>query len=160
MGLEELQYEEGQTPLDPDEKDGLLIPTVSTRSELDEVEQRNIEEAIRWTLERRKRFSVEEIFSEQFVMELHRRMYGEAWKWAGDFRDTNKNIGVDEYQIGTGIGYRIKLSLKMRLQFDSNTGLFLFIASRTGMEGIRALQRISLLRRYLENLFLPGGAKI
>ncbi|MBX3240485.1 MAG: mobile mystery protein B [Chitinophagaceae bacterium] len=100
MGLEHLQYEEGQTPLDPDEKDGLLIPTVSTRGELDEVEQRNIEEGIRWTLERRKRFTVEEILSEQFVMELHKRMYGEVWEWAGRFRNTNKNIGVDKYQIG------------------------------------------------------------
>ena len=101
MGLENLQYEEGPTPLDPDEKEGLLIPTVSTRGELDEVEQRNIEEAIRWTLERRKRFSMDEIFTEQFVMELHKRMYGEVWEWAGRFRNTNKNIGVDKYQIGT-----------------------------------------------------------
>lgn len=100
MGLNNLQYNEGQTPLDPDEKDGLLIPTVSTRGELDEVEQRNIEKAIRWTLERRKRFTVEEILTEQFMMELHKRMYGEVWEWAGRFRNTNKNIGVDKYQIG------------------------------------------------------------
>jgi len=85
MGLECLQYGEGQTPLDADERDGLLIPTVSTRGELDEVEQRNIEEAIRWTLERRKRFTIEETLSEQFVMELHKRMYGEVWAWAGRF---------------------------------------------------------------------------
>jgi len=100
MGLEELKYEEGQTALDPDEKEGLLIPTVTTRGELDEVEQRNIEEAIRWTLERRKRFAVAEVLSERFVMELHRRMYGEVWAWAGSFRRTDKNIGVDKYQIG------------------------------------------------------------
>jgi len=105
MGLENLQYEERQTPLDPDEKEGLLIPTVSTRGELNEVEQRNIEEAIRWTLERRKRFTVEEILSEQFVMELHKRMYGEVWEWAGSFRNTNKNIGVDKYQIGIELRY-------------------------------------------------------
>ncbi|SCB93748.1 hypothetical protein GA0116948_102124 [Chitinophaga costaii] len=42
MGLIALHYEEGQTPLDEDEKDGLLIPSVTTRGELDEVEQRNI----------------------------------------------------------------------------------------------------------------------
>ncbi|WP_126974518.1 mobile mystery protein B [Gynurincola endophyticus] len=100
MGLETLQYEEGQTPLDPDEKDGLLIPTIFTRHELDEVEQRNIEDAIRWTLERRKRFMLAEVLSEQFVIELHKRMYGEVWEWAGRFRNTNKNIGVDKYQIG------------------------------------------------------------
>lgn len=35
MGLE-LNYIEEQTPLDDDEKDGLLIPKIATRSELDE----------------------------------------------------------------------------------------------------------------------------
>ncbi|MBC8033586.1 MAG: mobile mystery protein B, partial [Chitinophagaceae bacterium] len=42
-----------------------------------------------------------EILTEQFVIELHKRMYGEVWEWAGQFRTTNKNIGVDKYQIGT-----------------------------------------------------------
>ncbi len=99
MGLAEIKYEDGQTPLEPDERDGLTISTVSTRAELDEVEQRNIEEAIRWTLERRKRFTPNEILTEQFVIELHKRMYGEVWEWAGSFRKTNKNIGVDKFQI-------------------------------------------------------------
>lgn len=99
MGLEEMKYDTGQTPLDPDEMDGLLIATVLTRGDLDEVEQRNIEEAIRWTIERRKHFSEEEILTEQFVMLLHTKMYGGVWEWAGRFRNTNKNIGVDKFQI-------------------------------------------------------------
>ena len=101
MGLTEPQYEEGQTPLDEDEKDGLQLPSVTTRSELDEVEQRNIEEAIRWTMERRKRFTVAEILTEDFVRELHQKMLGAVWKWAGTFRKSDKNIGVDKYQIPT-----------------------------------------------------------
>jgi hypothetical protein len=56
MGLE-IQYHEGQTPIDEDEKEGLLVPSVTTREKLDEVEQRNIEQAIRWTIGRRKKFS-------------------------------------------------------------------------------------------------------
>jgi Fic-DOC domain mobile mystery protein B len=100
MGLIDLQYDEGQTPLDEEEKEGLLIPSITTRGELDEVEQRNIEEAVRWTIERRKKFTVDEILSEKFVRELHQRMLGEVWEWAGDFRKSNKNIGVDKYQIG------------------------------------------------------------
>jgi Fic-DOC domain mobile mystery protein B len=99
MGLTEPQYEEGQTPLDEDEKDGLQLPSVTTRSELDEVEQRNIEEAIRWTMERRRRFTVAEILTEDFVQELHQRMLGGVWKWAGTFRKSDKNIGADKYQI-------------------------------------------------------------
>ena len=101
MGLTEPPYEEGQTPLDEDEKDGLQLPSVTTRSELDEVEQRNIEEAIRWTTERRKRFTVVEILTEAFVRELHLKMLGSVWKWAGTFRKSDKNIGVDKYQIPT-----------------------------------------------------------
>jgi Fic-DOC domain mobile mystery protein B len=100
MGLVTIEYDEGQTPLDPDEMNGLLIPTVTTRGELDEVEQRNIEDAVRWTISRRKRFTIDEVLKERFILDLHGRMYGDVWDWAGHFRNTNKNIGVDKYQIG------------------------------------------------------------
>lgn len=99
MGLD-IQYEEGQTPLDEDEKDGLLISGITNRSELDELEQRNIEEAVRWTIERRKRFTAAEVLTEQFLKELHIKMLGGIWEWAGSFRNSNKNLGVDKYQIG------------------------------------------------------------
>lgn len=99
MGIE-IQYDEGQTPLDEEEKEGLLLYYVTTRGELDELEQRNIEEAIRWTIERRKRFTAKEILTEQFVKELHKRMLDGVWKWAGSFRVSNKNLGVDRLQIG------------------------------------------------------------
>lgn len=45
MGLS-IKYNDGQTPIDEDEKEGLLIETISTKAELDEFEQLNIEEAI------------------------------------------------------------------------------------------------------------------
>jgi Fic-DOC domain mobile mystery protein B len=100
MGLVDIQYEEDQTPLDEEEKEGLLLSSVTTRSELNEVEQKNIEEAMRWTIERRKKFTADEILTEKFVRELHRKMLGSVWEWAGRFRQSNKNIGVDRYQIG------------------------------------------------------------
>ena len=96
MGLD-LEYLPGQTPFDEDEKDGLLIPTITTRGELDEFEQKNIEEAIQWSLGRN--FKPETIFTEDFVKQLHSRMYGEVWAWAGNFRKTDKTIGVDKWQI-------------------------------------------------------------
>lgn len=102
MGLE-LQYLEGQTPLDEDEKEDLLIPSITTRGELDEVEQRNIEEAILWTIRRRKKFTFEEILSVAFVKEVHVKMLGDVWAWAGSFRKTNKNIGVDKHLIPTDL---------------------------------------------------------
>ncbi|MBB6237163.1 Fic-DOC domain mobile mystery protein B [Pedobacter sp. AK013] len=96
MGLD-LNYIDGQTPLDEDEKEGLLISTVATREELDEFEQQNIEEAIKWTLS--KKFKPEKLLDEAFIKDIHKRMYKDVWKWAGAFRKTNKNIGVDRWQI-------------------------------------------------------------
>jgi len=78
MGLN-IQYEDGQTPLDEDEKEGLLIPAITTRDELDELEQRNIEEAVRWTIERRRKFTTSEILTEGFICELHKRMLSAVW---------------------------------------------------------------------------------
>ncbi|WP_018676029.1 mobile mystery protein B [Riemerella columbina] len=98
MGLD-FQYIDGQTPLDEEEKEGLLIPTVTTREELDEFEQKNIEEAILWVLT--KKLKKETIFTEKFIRDLHKKMYGSVWKWAGNFRQSNKNIGIDYWKIST-----------------------------------------------------------
>ena len=96
MGLD-LAYADGQTPLDEDEKEGLLIPTIATRGELDEFEQQNIEQAIQWMMVRN--VNAETVFSEAFVCLVHKRMYADVWSWAGNYRRTNKNIGVDKWQI-------------------------------------------------------------
>lgn len=104
MGLD-LNYINGQTPLDEDEKDGLLIKTISTRSDLDEFEQLNIEEAKVWLL--KTNLSVYKILTENFIKELHSKMFGNVWRWAGTFRNTNKNIGVDKFEIPVHIKYLI-----------------------------------------------------
>jgi Fic-DOC domain mobile mystery protein B len=96
MGLD-FDTANGQTPLDEDEKEGLLIKSISTRSELDEFEQHNIEKAMLWI--RKKKFSAETLLSEKMVRELHRRMYAGVWKWAGAFRQTDKNIGIEKHNI-------------------------------------------------------------
>ena len=100
MGLD-LIYNDGQTPLDEDEKEGLLIKSVATRGELDEFEQQNIEDAIQWSLTRK--FKSEQILSETFILALHKRMYKNVWRWAGEYRKTNKNIGVDKLEISMAL---------------------------------------------------------
>lgn len=97
MGLD-LDYQDGQTPIDEDEKEGILIKTITNLSELDEFEQLNVEKAIEWTL--KKKPDIQKILTEEFVKELHKKMFEDVWKWAGQFRTTNKNIGVDKFQIG------------------------------------------------------------
>jgi Fic-DOC domain mobile mystery protein B len=96
MGLE-INYTNGQTPLSEEELDGLLIPSITTREELDEFEQLNIEKAIQWTLG--KKINDEKLFTEKFIKDLHKRMYGDVWQWAGSFRNSEKNLGIKSYLI-------------------------------------------------------------
>ncbi|MEY5044573.1 MAG: hypothetical protein RJA19_1800 [Bacteroidota bacterium] len=115
MGLD-FDYIDGQTPLEEEEKEGLLIPTIASRRELDEFEQQNIEQAVQWTLGRS--FKPEKVFAEDFVRMVHKRMYSEVWAWAGEFRKTNKNIGVDKWQIPTELRYLLD---DIRFWHENNT---------------------------------------
>lgn len=100
MGLN-IEYIEGQTPIDEDEKEGLLIKTISTRGELDEFEQLNIQSAIEWSL--KTKVEKTQLLTEDFLLLVHKKMFGEVWAWAGTKRKTNKNIGVDKTQISIEI---------------------------------------------------------
>lgn len=97
MGLD-LKYIDSQTPLDEDEKEGLKIKSITTQGELDEFEHLNIEKAVEWTIH--IKLKTERILTEKFVRDLHKKMYGDVWKWAGSFRMTDKNIGINWTQIG------------------------------------------------------------
>ena len=89
------EYPAGATPLDPNEAAGLLFTHVTTRGELDRWEQDNIIEGMAW-LERTR---PTDILNEKFVRELHRRMFGNIWRWAGRFRQSDKNIGGPWHQV-------------------------------------------------------------
>jgi Fic-DOC domain mobile mystery protein B len=97
MGLD-LKYVDGQTPLDEEEKEGLKIKSITTQKELNEFEQLNIEKAVEWTI--RANLKPEKILTEKFIKDLHKKMYGDVWKWAGEFRMTDKNSGIKWTQIG------------------------------------------------------------
>jgi Fic-DOC domain mobile mystery protein B len=94
MGLK-FTYEHGQTQIQPDEQDGLLIKSISTLEELNEWEHRNVQDAVEWTL--KKKFHSTDILSEEFCCELHRKMYGDVWRWAGEFRKSEKTIGIENW---------------------------------------------------------------
>lgn len=100
MGLK-IEYIEGQTPLDEDEKEGLLVRTISTKGELDEFEQLNIQSAIEWSL--KTKVDKKQLLTEDFLILAHKKMFGEVWAWAGTKRKSNKNIGVDKTQISIEI---------------------------------------------------------
>lgn len=89
------------TELDEDEKLGLRTDWVTTRMQLDEVEHHNIELGKQWAFARkRKPF---DLLTDTFVKRLHTEMYKEVWRWAGEFRRTEKNIGVDPVRIATDL---------------------------------------------------------
>lgn len=102
MGLN-LEYKEGQTPLEESEKQGLLIKSITTHGELDEFEQLNIENAVIWVIQ--NKFAADKILSEEFIMLLHKRMFSDVWSWAGQFRQTEKNLGVGWIHIAPSLKY-------------------------------------------------------
>ena len=96
MGLK-FVYKDGQSPLSEQGKKGLLIDTITTQAELDEFEQKNIAKAIQWTLG--KNISIGRLLSEEYLTQLHKKMYGEVWKWAGEYRTKETNIGVKSHMV-------------------------------------------------------------
>lgn len=100
MGLN-LEYADGQTPLDEEEIAGLKIKAITTQGELDEFEQLNIEKAVEWTIH--SNLKPEKILTEKFIKDLHKKMVGDVWKWAGTYRKSDKNIGINWTQIGIAL---------------------------------------------------------
>jgi Fic-DOC domain mobile mystery protein B len=90
-----MDYPEGATPLDPDELDGLKHKHITTYGELDELEQVNIQEGLLWLARRRRK----DVLTQSFCIELHKQLFGKVWSWAGTFRRTGKNIGIDPIHI-------------------------------------------------------------
>ena len=86
----DFDYPQGATPLDPNEIKGLIPTHITTRGELDRWEKDNINEALAWL----ESYKPKDILNEVFIKRLHKRMFGNVWKWAGTFRRSDKNIGV------------------------------------------------------------------
>lgn len=92
-----LAYAPAQTPLDPDEAAQLIPAHLTTQGDLDEWEQTNILQAQRWLARQRN----PAVLTEDFCRDLHHRMFGRTWKWAGQFRKSDKNIGCTWTQVPT-----------------------------------------------------------
>jgi Fic-DOC domain mobile mystery protein B len=88
------QPDDAATPLTPEEMRDLIPSHIAYRGELNEAEQENIARAQEWALSRRR-----DLVSEKFVKDLHRRMFGDVWRWAGRFRNSDRNIGIAYWEI-------------------------------------------------------------
>jgi Fic-DOC domain mobile mystery protein B len=92
-----LEPDDAATPLTPEEMRDLIPAHIAYRSELNEAEQENIARAQEWALGPRWR----DLLSEKFAKALHRRMLGDVWRWAGRFRTSQRNMGIDYWLIPT-----------------------------------------------------------
>ena len=92
------QPDDAATPLTPEEMRDLIPSHIAYRRELNEAEQENIARAQEWALSRRR-----DLVSEKFVKDLHRRMFGDVWRWAGRFRSSDRNIGIAHWEIPVAV---------------------------------------------------------
>jgi len=90
------EQDDSATPLSAEEREGLIPSYISLRGELNEAEQANILEADAWAFARQRT-----VLDQRFLNTLHQRMYGNVWRWAGAYRKSQKNIGVEYYKIPT-----------------------------------------------------------
>jgi len=86
------------TPLTPEERRDLIPSHIAYRAELNEAEQENIARAQDWALATRRN-----LMSEKFIKDMHRRMLGEVWRWAGRFRTSERNLGIRHYEISVAV---------------------------------------------------------
>jgi Fic-DOC domain mobile mystery protein B len=84
--------DEAATDLTQGERVGLIPTWIVTRADLNRAERANIAEGLRWA--RRGRFDV---LDPDSLMTLHKRMYGDVWRWAGETRQSEKNIGREDW---------------------------------------------------------------
>lgn len=91
---EEEHEDDAATPLAPEERAGLLPSYITLKHELNEAEQAGINDAEQWAFNRRR-----DVLQETFLLRLHGRMFGEVWRWAGEYRQSPRNIGVDYWRI-------------------------------------------------------------
>lgn len=87
------QEPDDATPLDPGQRDGLLQTWITNRRDLNEAEQENIVKGLTWARRRRPRKPIA-LLNDEFARTLHKRMFGDVWKWAGTYRRNERNIGI------------------------------------------------------------------
>ena len=94
--------DEANTPLEAEEREQLIPSYISLRRELNEAEQINIADAAKWLASRKR-----DVLDEKFLRNLHARMFGKVWTWAGDYRKTPRTIGVEAWRIPMNVAQAI-----------------------------------------------------
>jgi Fic-DOC domain mobile mystery protein B len=90
------EADDAATPLTAEEKQGLIPSYIALRRELNEAEQSNVTAAEQAAFARKR-----DVLDERYLRLLHQNMFGDVWKWAGEFRKSERNIGVQPWRIAT-----------------------------------------------------------
>lgn len=107
----------GETPITDEEAEALL-PSVREalgepirKADVYDLEQAIAEEVAeeRATAVISDAVGLEELLTEHLIRDLHTRLYGDIWQWAGRFRSRDMNIGVSFAHI----------AVELRMAFDS-----------------------------------------
>ena len=94
-----IDYPEGATPIDTEEARGLKLPHIITREQLNRWEQENILQAEAKFFSRAQK----KVLTEEFILRLHKGMFGTVWRWAGKYRISDKNIGVAYWEVAVRV---------------------------------------------------------
>lgn len=91
--------DDGQTPVDPDAAQDLTgqFSQIRTRDELNAAEASNIVDAVIWL--RAQELAPDDLLNQTFLRDLHQRMFGDVWTWAGQLRQRESTIGIAPVQI-------------------------------------------------------------
>jgi Fic-DOC domain mobile mystery protein B len=92
---------EDATPIDQDQLAALIPSHIATIGELNSVEATNIAMAQAWLVSRRR--TAAQILNEPFLRQVHRRMFGDVWRWAGKYRlrpiDWPADVGAPPWRV-------------------------------------------------------------
>lgn len=90
----------GATPLSEEDLRGLKLASISNQGELNEAEAQNILRGQEWAL-RSRTSTLSGMLNDDYLIRLHKQMFGDVWKWAGKTRERETNIGVAPHTIRT-----------------------------------------------------------
>ena len=84
--------DDGATVLTAQDREALIPTYIVTRDDLNRAERDNIAAGFRWA--RRRRLDV---LHAESLLELHKRMFSDVWRWAGEPRRVVTNIGREDW---------------------------------------------------------------
>lgn len=99
----------GETPLPFEELDALLPEALALFGEpinkamvydLEQLVEADVTEVLVTDVVE-ERLGLDVLLTDEFIRELHRRLYGDIWTWAGRYRTQMVNIGIDPAHIAS-----------------------------------------------------------